>query len=565
MASTTLNEVVLELQEQNRTLDDVKEGIKAMLTEDIMARKKEERSAGDRREAELEAKRKPTITDSRTPSFKRGLLGNSFTDGLDNLLSAAFGAAGGLIPALAMGAGRSLRFGAAALALNTFVDDAIEYIFDGFTFDDALTEEEKTKIKNDVQTGINAGIGAKFLGLGWRKSLGIGLGVAASDLIGDALQERFATDESGQFVMSNPLSGLGVGGEDIKIDLSDPLTRDILGAAIGLVGIEIARYAARGFLRLGAKGIAIALGAAGFATLSNLMGNLNVSGAGTTNTGTRGKAGGAAKAAAASAKRSAIANLPKPSVTTNLGSGIKAPVTTNLGSGIKAPPANMTTAPKLPVVTGGFNPMAGLKRTAAGAGVAYLIAKSGAVDYLTELGEAQKDIAERFGIPREGILNIPSAAETFDKLREIDLISGSTSEESFSLAAKSGENLAKAAIDSKMISAYEQYGKSREESRIKKFQPESYYPSPGYDIGGSGSYTGSQLKEILGENYLNNIQQQNINIGTVDNSTNVVGGSKGSGNTSTDLGSSIDYYHLEKRLVGGTAMYANGTFNVRKY
>jgi len=554
MASTTLNEVVLELQEQNRTLDDVKEGIKAMLTEDIMARKKEERSAGDRREAELEAKRKSTITDSRTPSFKRGLLGNSFTDGLDNLLSSAFGAAGGLIPALAMGAGRSLRFGAAALALNTFVDDAIEYVFDGFTFDDALTEEEKTKIKNDVQTGINAGIGAKFLGLGWRKSLGIGLGVAASDLIGDALQERFATDESGQFVMSNPLSGLGVGGEDIKIDLSDPLTRDIMGAAIGLVGIEIARYAARGFLRLGAKGIAIALGAAGFATLSNLMGNLNVSGAGTTNTGTRGKAGGAAKAAAASARRAAIANLPKPSVTTNL------------GSGLKAPPANMTTPPKLPVVTGGFNPMSGLKRTAVGAGVAYLIAKSGAVDYLTEVAEAQKDFAEEYlGIPREGLIKIPSAPEVFDKLRKIDLIPGSTSEESFSLAAKSGENLAKAAIDSKMISAYEQYGKSREESRIKKFQPESYYPSPGYDIGGSGSYTGNQLKEILGENYLNSIQQQNINIGTVDNSTNVVSGSKGGGNTSTDLGSSIDYYHLEKRLVGGTAMYANGTFNVRKY
>ena len=60
MASTTLNEVVLELQEQNRTLDDVKEGIKAMLSEDIMARKKEERSAGDKREAELEAKRKPS-------------------------------------------------------------------------------------------------------------------------------------------------------------------------------------------------------------------------------------------------------------------------------------------------------------------------------------------------------------------------------------------------------------------------------------------------------------------------------------------------------------------------
>ena len=269
MASTTLNEVVLELQEQNRTLDDVKEGIKAMLSEDIMARKKEERSAGDKREAELEAKRKPSAAPSRTPSFKRGLLGNSFSDGLDNLLSAAFGAAGGLIPALAMGAGRSLRFGAAALALNTFVDDAIEYIFDGFTFDDALSADQKTKIKNDVQTGINAGIGAKFLGLGWRKSLGIGLGVAASDLIGDALKERFATDETGQFIMSNPLSGLGIGGEDIKIDLSDPLTRDIMGAAIGLVGIEIARYAARGFLKLGAKGIAVALGAAGFATLSN--------------------------------------------------------------------------------------------------------------------------------------------------------------------------------------------------------------------------------------------------------------------------------------------------------
>ena len=77
---------------------------------------------------------------------------------------------------------------------------------------------------------------------------------------------------------------------------------------------------------------------------------------------------------------------------------------------------------------------------------------------------------------------------------------------------------------------------------------------------------GFSLTDMFGSgNGFTNGTIQNVTIGTVDNSTNVVGGGKGSGNTSTDLGSSIDYYHLEKRLVGGTAMYANGTFNVRKY
>ena len=77
---------------------------------------------------------------------------------------------------------------------------------------------------------------------------------------------------------------------------------------------------------------------------------------------------------------------------------------------------------------------------------------------------------------------------------------------------------------------------------------------------------GFSLTDMFGSgNGFTNGTIQNVTIGTVDNSTNVVGGSKGGGNTSTDLGSSIDYYHLEKRLVGGTAMYANGTFNVRKY
>ena len=302
MATSTLNEVVLELQEQNKTLDDVKNSIKSMLAEDILARKQEERAAGDREEDRREAS-KQKARSGQAPSFQRGLLGNTLSAGFDKVLSGMFGAAGGLLPALAMGAGRGIRFGAAALALNAFVSDAVDYVFEGFTFDNSMTDDEKNKIKKDTQDGLNAGLGAKFLGLSWRKSLGIGLGVAASDLIGDTLKERFATDESGQFVMGNPLSGLGIGGEEINIDLSDPATRDIIGGAIGLVGIEIARYAARGFLRLGARGIAIALGAAGFATLANLMQNMAGPNVPDDGSGNRGKTGGGAAAKAAAQRR----------------------------------------------------------------------------------------------------------------------------------------------------------------------------------------------------------------------------------------------------------------------
>ena len=123
------------------------------------------------------------------------------------------------------------------------------------------------------------------------------------------------------------------------------------------------------------------------------------------------------------------------------------------------------------------------------------------------------------------------------------------------------------------LKPYEEYGKyriqtprepvQRGDELIDKVDVGARYtpnvmPKPGT--------AGFSLTDMFGSgNGFTNGTIQNVTIGTVDNSTNVVGGSKGGANTSTDLGSSIDYYHLEKRLVGGTAMYANGTFNVRKY
>lgn len=275
----SLLEIRDELVKLNGSQERTSDFIQGLLQEAENERKATERARGKQREKELEGRRqkasRPAVSSMGIgEAFGRGMLGDGVYDAYNKLIAGAFGAAGGLIPALAMGAGRAIRFGGIALALNSFIDDAVEHVFEGFTFDDAMTPDEKTKLKQDVQTGLNAGIAAKFLGLGWRKSLGVGLGVAASDMIGDALQERFATDESGQFVMSNPLSGLGIGGEDIKIDLSDPMTRDIIGGAVGIIGVEIARYAARGFLKMGARGIAIALGAAGFAKLAELMGRL---------------------------------------------------------------------------------------------------------------------------------------------------------------------------------------------------------------------------------------------------------------------------------------------------
>lgn len=143
MASTTLNEIVLELQEQNRTLDDVKDGIRSMLREDIMMRKKEERAEGDKREAELEASaaKSKMQKGNKGPatSFKSGLTSGLGLDGiLDGVSSFGIGLGGASIGGLIGTAlGRLFLPAVGAILGEAYLDKWIDPLVDKITGDDA--------------------------------------------------------------------------------------------------------------------------------------------------------------------------------------------------------------------------------------------------------------------------------------------------------------------------------------------------------------------------------------------------------------------------------------------
>ena len=187
----TLAEVNMTLQEQGMTLRETHQTLLDMLQEDIDARKKEERAAGDRREKEREAKNKrqgpPSVKGMGSgEAFTRGLLGDKMFGSLDNLMSMAFGAAGGLIPFAFKNVGRGLKFGAAALALNSLTESAVDFAFEqlekiGIT---GLTPDQKAKVAEKAETAVNAGFVAKFLGLGNKASLAVALGAAFGEEIG---------------------------------------------------------------------------------------------------------------------------------------------------------------------------------------------------------------------------------------------------------------------------------------------------------------------------------------------------------------------------------------------
>ena len=77
-----LSDVVVELQEQNRTLDDVKESIKGMLLASEQARKATERQAGDKEEARRERERPRARINRDTPKTFGGAISKGLGEGL---------------------------------------------------------------------------------------------------------------------------------------------------------------------------------------------------------------------------------------------------------------------------------------------------------------------------------------------------------------------------------------------------------------------------------------------------------------------------------------------------
>ena len=226
MATSTLNEVVLELQEQNRTLDDVKEGIKAILIEDVLARKQEERAAGDREEERREASKQKAQTRQAPKSLSAGISQGLGLDGIIGQARSVFGGAlggaslGGMI---GLALGRLFPVAAGAILGANYLDKWIDPLVDKITGDDATWTMFGQEIDaSKIVSGMAGVIGAIFakdaivqtakglLGIGNETKLGnyrklivrrFGLGALAlslSGVIGNTLEEA-----SGGLVPSN--------------------------------------------------------------------------------------------------------------------------------------------------------------------------------------------------------------------------------------------------------------------------------------------------------------------------------------------------------------------------
>lgn len=222
-------------------------------------------------EDKIEADRAAKQAKLQTPSdnaFARGLLGDTLFESFQKFGATAFGFLGGLVPTLLKGAGRGVRFGAIALAINAFADDAFKYVFDNFTFDDALTPEQREQLKSDTLGGINSYLALRFLGAG----RGLALGGAIGSAFGDDLA-NIITGWLGTNVINapNPLALFGVGPGTIPIDLNNPLIQDALGLAAGAIALTLVRAVGGVFVKLGALGLAALFTAGGFPKLAELM------------------------------------------------------------------------------------------------------------------------------------------------------------------------------------------------------------------------------------------------------------------------------------------------------
>lgn len=250
----TLAEVNMTLQDQGETLRETHQTLLGMLQEDINARKAEERAAGDRREKEREAKNRrqgpPSVKGMGSgEAFTRGLLGDRMFGSLDNLMSMAFGAAGGLIPFAFKNIGRGLKFGGAALALTSLTEKAVDFVFDNLedVGIDGLTQEQRDEVVKKANAAVNTGFGMRMLGFGGRASLAGALGAAFGTEIGEYLGG--VVDEDGNMKIKIPFAKY-MGYPEGEIELG-PTGQAALGAISLVIGSKLlgvgVRYAAAKF------------------------------------------------------------------------------------------------------------------------------------------------------------------------------------------------------------------------------------------------------------------------------------------------------------------------------
>ena len=213
-----LADINATLQEQNQTLDSVNKNLVAMLRADLDAAKRDARESGRRREREREASQKNRVATSQLgagAAFKRGLIGDGLGGAIDKLMAGALGGLAGLIPLAMAGVGRGIRFGAAALVANAFIEDALNYAFDNFPGFEGLDNLQRKEFLDKATTGMNAAFIARFMGAKMPATIAAALGAAYAKEIGQFIGGT--VDENGNLTITNPVDGLltSLGYEDI--------------------------------------------------------------------------------------------------------------------------------------------------------------------------------------------------------------------------------------------------------------------------------------------------------------------------------------------------------------
>jgi hypothetical protein len=278
-----LADINATLQEQNQTLDSVNKNLVAMLRADLNAAKRDARESGRRREREREANQKNRVATSQLgagAAFRRGLIGDGLGGAIDKLMAGALGGLAGLIPLAMAGAGRGIRFGAAALVANAFIEDALNYAFDNFPGFEGLDNLQRKEFLDKATTGMNAAFIARFMGAKMPATIAAALGAAYAKEIGQFIGGT--VDENGNLTIKNPVDGLltSLGYEDIlpKEFKLGPLELQAVGAvgAVIMTGVISKIFRLMRFIPAGRMlGLLGTLGLAGFDDLVRLINQSN--------------------------------------------------------------------------------------------------------------------------------------------------------------------------------------------------------------------------------------------------------------------------------------------------
>lgn len=151
---SSLAAVVDTLQEQNKSMETVKDGILTLVKESENARVAYERGAGDRAEDAREQRRERTRRVSTPSTFtggvKQGLGLTALADMAGNLFGGMLG--GGLAASIGVLAGGILKKGAIAGLAAVFLGDAIEKALSSFGFE--LSDEQQSEVNNKATKGL---------------------------------------------------------------------------------------------------------------------------------------------------------------------------------------------------------------------------------------------------------------------------------------------------------------------------------------------------------------------------------------------------------------------------